>query len=110
MKTMKKKNSMKKHASVIAASAMAAVLAVPVFAAVSGDVNGSNSLEIADAVMLTKYLTTQGELTDPAAGDYNTDGVINAVDLTLLKRALLTGSQSDQPQTPVQPEDLFLIM
>lgn len=104
MNTMKKKNSMKRHASVIAASAMAAVLAVPVFAAVSGDVNGSNSLEIADAVMLTKYLTTQGELTVPAAGDYNADGVINAVDLTLLKRALLTGSQSTQPDEPDQPE------
>ena len=53
-----------------------------------GDANGDMSVNIADAVYLTKYLSTQEETVEIGA-DYNKDNVINIVDLTLLKSALL---------------------
>ncbi len=53
-----------------------------------GDVNGDLSVGVADAVLLTKYLC--GETTAIEVGaDYNKDNLITAVDLTLLKSALL---------------------
>lgn len=53
-----------------------------------GDANGDMSVNIADAVYLTKFLTTQ-EQTVEIGADYNKDNLINVVDLTLLKSALL---------------------
>ena len=53
-----------------------------------GDVNGDLSVNLADAVQLVKYLTAQSTEAEPGA-DLNGDGKINAVDLSLLKNALL---------------------
>lgn len=55
-----------------------------------GDVDGNGTVAAADAVLLAKYLCTEGELDaeEAARSDMNTDGRLNAVDLTLLKRAL----------------------
>ena len=55
-----------------------------------GDVDGNGAVTIADAVMLAKYICAAGDLTEGQAerGDMNADQKINAVDLTLLKRAL----------------------
>lgn len=57
-----------------------------------GDVNGDGIISIADAVALSKYLTkaADGTAMDAKQADMNTDGQINAVDLTLLKRQLLS--------------------
>ena len=53
-----------------------------------GDANGDLLVTIADAVDLVKFLT--GETTEIEDGaDFNGDGEINAVDLTLLKQKLL---------------------
>lgn len=54
-----------------------------------GDVNADGSVTVRDAVMLCKYLVTEGDVTDWKAGDLNSDGKLNAADLTLLKRILL---------------------
>ncbi len=53
-----------------------------------GDANGDLKVNVADAVSLVKFLTAQSAEIDEGA-DYNGDGKINAVDLSLLKNALL---------------------
>ena len=59
--------------------------------AVIGDINQDGICDLADVVMMHKYLLTTGMLTPEqgAIADMNKDGKINAIDLTLLKRMLL---------------------
>ena len=59
---------------------------------VMGDVNLSNDVTIADAVLLTKYLITAADLNAEQAkrGDMNEDRKLNAVDLTLLKLQIIS--------------------
>ena len=56
-----------------------------------GDVNGDGACNIADAVLLQKWLlAVPGTLlTDWKSGDMNGNGKLNAIDLTLLKRMLI---------------------
>ena len=54
-----------------------------------GDVDANGKVELADAVMLLKYLLTSGDVTDAEAADMNEDGVLSVTDLTLLKAKLL---------------------
>lgn len=54
-----------------------------------GDVNSDGAVTIADAVMLTKYLSTQGTVTDWKAGDLDGDSKLSAADLSLLKQIIL---------------------
>ncbi|MBR3269136.1 MAG: dockerin type I repeat-containing protein [Oscillospiraceae bacterium] len=56
-----------------------------------GDVNDDGAVTVADAVMLQKYLLTEGELTNRKNADLNADGKLSAADLTFLKRILLKG-------------------
>ena len=56
----------------------------------SGDVNGDGTADKADAEMLMNYLLGAGDVTVPRAADMNHDARLNAVDLSLLKRALLS--------------------
>ena len=60
-------------------------------APVIGDINADGTCDIADLVMMHKYLMRTGDLTPEqgAIADMNKDGKINAKDLTLLKRILL---------------------
>lgn len=55
-----------------------------------GDVNGDGSLRINDLVMLARHLQTVQPLTAEEAGraDMDENGILNAVDLTLLKRGI----------------------
>ena len=64
---------------------------VPVQTIVMGDVNLSNDVTIADAVLLSKYLITAADLNAEQAkrGDLNDDRKLNALDLTLLKRQII---------------------
>ncbi|MBR4201810.1 MAG: discoidin domain-containing protein [Oscillospiraceae bacterium] len=55
---------------------------------VKGDADGDGSVGVSDAVMLLKYLLTSGDVTDPEAADMDENGVLNARDLSLLKRAI----------------------
>ena len=59
--------------------------------AVSGDVNNNGKLDIADVVMLQKWLVgaPDASLANWKAADFQSDNQITAVDLTLMKRALL---------------------
>ena len=54
-----------------------------------GDVDANGKVEVADAVMLLKYLLTSGDVTDAEAADMNEDGVLNVTDLSLLKHEIL---------------------
>ncbi len=54
-----------------------------------GDVDANGKVEVADAVMLVKYLLTSGDVTDAEAADMNEDGVLNVTDLSLLKQEIL---------------------
>ncbi len=61
--------------------------------ALCGDLNNDGTVSVADAVMMTKYLTgaessTEGITAETA--DLNGDGRITAADLSLLKRLILT--------------------
>ncbi|MBQ8011754.1 MAG: glycoside hydrolase family 9 protein, partial [Oscillospiraceae bacterium] len=56
---------------------------------VQGDVNSDGRLNVADIVMLQKYLLCAGEITDWQAGDLCGDGVLNAFDLAALKKLFL---------------------
>ncbi len=55
----------------------------------AGDVNNDGKCSIADAVMLQKWLLHQGEIVNPTAADMDKNHIVNALDLTLLKRVLL---------------------
>ena len=61
----------------------------------NGDVNGDDTVSVADAVLMMKWLIGDPnvELNNWRVGDFNKDGVLNVVDLSLLKRGLL-GTES----------------
>ncbi len=57
---------------------------------VRGDVNADGTFSVADVVMLQKWLLCAGDITDWQAGDFDESGKLNALDLALMKRTLLT--------------------
>ena len=56
---------------------------------ITGDVNADGVFNVADMVMLQKWLLHAGELTDWQAGDLHQDQVLNIADLCLMKRMLI---------------------
>lgn len=56
---------------------------------VIGDVNADGVFNVADVVMMQKWLVCAGEITDWQAGDLCEDGVLNVFDLCLMKRQLI---------------------
>lgn len=56
---------------------------------VSGDVNSDGQFNVADVVMLQKWLICAGDITDWQAGDLCEDGCIDVFDLCVMKRELL---------------------
>ena len=59
-------------------------------AAVPGDVNADGVFNVSDAVMLQRWLTGAGEITDWTAGDLCADGIPDVFDLCMMKRLLIT--------------------
>ena len=59
--------------------------------AVIGDVNDDGEFNVADAVMMQKWLLRSGDLTDWKAGDLCQDNIINVFDLCLMKKLLING-------------------
>ena len=56
----------------------------------SGDCNADNSFTVADAVLLSKWLSTETDrIPAPQAADFDGNKLLNAADLSLMKRALL---------------------
>ena len=56
----------------------------------SGDITGDGKFTVLDAIALQKYLICEDvTLKDWKAGDFNNDNALTAIDLTLMKRALL---------------------
>ena len=60
-------------------------------AEITGDCNSDGACTIADAVLLSRWLTTIHDtvLPDPQAADLNADRMLSAADLSLLKQRLL---------------------
>lgn len=56
---------------------------------VLGDVNADGKFNVADVVMMQKWLVCNGELTDWKAGDLYKDDVINAFDLCIMRSMLI---------------------
>ena len=58
---------------------------------IKGDVNADGAFNITDAVLLQKWLLTDpdAEPADWLAGDLDGNGILNAVDLSLMKKELL---------------------
>lgn len=89
---------MKKHSrgftAALAVSAMTAVFTAHISAA-----------SLADVVALSKYLTSEAEL---AVADVNGDGIINAADLTVMKREVLTGGDTNPDPNPPATDDNYV--
>lgn len=56
--------------------------------AVSGDVNADGAFNVADLVMLERYLLGAGSLTDREAGDLDSSGRVNTFDLIEMREML----------------------
>lgn len=57
---------------------------------IRGDVDANGRFEVADIVLMQKYLLGIGSLKAPEQGDMYEDGVLNVYDLGLMKREILT--------------------
>ena len=57
-------------------------------------VSAADTVSAADAVHRAKALTPAAAMTD--TDDYNVDGAVNAIDLTLMKRDLLAAEDSGE--------------
>lgn len=74
-------------------------------APVPGDVNCDGSFRISDIVLFQKWLVnTPGiELKKPETADWNADGKLNAIDLSLMKLAMM-GRLSQEPEINIKWE------
>lgn len=66
--------------------------------AVKGDANGDGEFNISDVVMLQKWLLGAGDLTCWENVDLCKDGIIDAFDLSLLKRELIGQGKKEQKE------------
>ena len=78
-------------------------LQMPVSAAAAGDVNNDGSVNKTDVQELVTWLTTGSNTVSRSGADLNSDGKIDARDLTLLKRAV-----SAIPEVPAEPVYIHL--
>ena len=82
---------------ILTAAATVLGMTIPAAAAASGDINRDGTVSKADVQQLQKWLlTSSGSLPDWSAGDMNQDGILDARDLTLLKRQV--PEKEDEPQ------------
>ena len=56
---------------------------------VAGDVNADGKFNIADIIMMQRYIMYQGRILNWEAGDINKDGIINVFDLCSMKNMLI---------------------
>ena len=63
----------------------------------TGDANGDLTVSAADAVALARFLSRKSDSVE-AGADFDKDGAVNAVDLSLLKNFLLFPPVPDTPQ------------
>ncbi len=105
---MKKKQAI--GTSLIVTAALTAALSGTALAAIEGDCNADGSFTVADAVSLSRFLVCDGNLEDGAAADFNSDGKINAIDLSLMKQALMSGSAQggENGGEEVVPDDKYV--
>ena len=63
----------------------------PTDAVLTGDVDENGAVGLSDVVLLQKYLVRQAQITPQglAAADLSSDGTVNVIDLTLLRRTVL---------------------
>ncbi|MBQ8923099.1 MAG: RICIN domain-containing protein [Oscillospiraceae bacterium] len=75
-----------------------------VIAALPKDITGDGITDLLDVRALRDYLLNAGTLKNPAAADLDGNGKISAIDLTLLKRQLLTAPA--EPEIP-EPQNTY---
>lgn len=63
-----------------------------------GDVNNNGEIDIADLVMLEKYLLGKSELEEWKLADLCEDGVIDSFDLVLMRKTLINTAGYEKPQ------------
>ena len=109
--------------AVLTAATALTVWAADIGGAALGDVNRDGSIDNADVILLTRYLTTQGVALDTNAADIDRSGTIDRRDLYLLQQytahwsvdygnigAFVTTSPDDpsissNPSNPSNPSD-----
>ena len=69
------------------------VLAIDGNEAVKGDVNKDGIFNVADILMMKKYLMGIGTLDDMSAGDLSKDGKIDIFDMILIRRLFIEGGK-----------------
>jgi hypothetical protein len=57
---------------------------------VQGDVDADGDFDLADVVMLEKWLIKSGNIEDPDAGDFTSDSKLNVSDLSIMKSKVLS--------------------
>lgn len=112
MNTMKSKRIIRLFAAAAVAGGMTAALPLHGFAAyearevgVYGDLDGSMSVDSTDVHILADYLRVPGKEISGEYADINHDGAVNAVDLTLIKRLVLTGAEREVKTELVEVEE-----
>ncbi len=110
---------MTKRANTVTSFGMAMMMAVLITSQVNaadtatvsmqGDANNDQSVTIADAISLAKYLVIQDTLSEQGAVncDMNSDNILNGIDLTLLKRLILNPVVTP-PVTPPATDDHWI--
>ncbi len=73
-------------AATAAAAMLAALPALPLAAALTGDVDGDGAVGVTDVIALNKYLLGVGTLTAAENADVYADGTVDVLDLGMLKR------------------------
>ena len=56
---------------------------------ITGDVNGDGMCSVSDAVVLQKWLLAVPDVTITEAADMDKNGIVNIVDLALLKKQIV---------------------
>lgn len=76
---------------------------------VKGDLNGDGNVNVADAVLLRKFiLGAKGlSITDWKAGDLCEDGVLDGFDMTAMRKLLIKPNAAIQPEQPTTPVSTY---
>ncbi len=73
-----------------------------------GDLTADDTVNIADAVAMARYLAENVTMPAPQNADLDGDGDIDVIDLTLLKRGIMNGTLGKtEPDVPVQGGEGF---
>ncbi len=73
-----------------------------VSAAVVGDLNADEAVNVADVILLQQYLTKQVDISADVNADINGDNKVNVFDFISLKKTVIENTGTTEPDTPVE--------